>query len=155
MHTIDEVLGDGGLVVTNSDNLADQVRLLRSHGSRPKYYHHLSGGNSRLDAIQATMLRVKLPYLDEWIQARQDHAAAYETELRDKKHGRIYRLVPKNAKLPEALTLKDASPDKLVATLHDLLGVPTDELLEQRYDRFRKFGAPGRQPTLSPIEEST
>jgi len=75
--------GDGGLVVTNNDDLANQVRLLRSHGSSPKYYHHLSGGNSRLDAIQATMLRVKLPYLDEWIQARQDHAAGYEAELRN------------------------------------------------------------------------
>jgi dTDP-4-amino-4,6-dideoxygalactose transaminase len=75
--------GDGGLVVTDNDKLAADVRLLRSHGSKPKYYHHLSGTNSRLDTIQATMLRVKLQYLDEWIQARQSHGAGYDNALRN------------------------------------------------------------------------
>ena len=75
--------GDAGLVITNEEEMADRVRLMRAHGSKPKYYHHLVGTNSRLDAIQAAMLRVKLKYLDTWIATRQSHATAYDHALQE------------------------------------------------------------------------
>lgn len=69
--------GDGGAVVTNDSALADKIRLLRGHGSNPKYFHKLLGGNFRLDTIHAAVLRVKLPRLDAWTASRQQAASHY------------------------------------------------------------------------------
>jgi dTDP-4-amino-4,6-dideoxygalactose transaminase len=73
--------GDGGLITTNDSELAAKLRVLRDHGQQPRYYHHFVGLNSRLDALQAAVLSVKLPKLDEWSAARARHAERYETEF--------------------------------------------------------------------------
>lgn len=73
--------GDGGMVVTNDDAIADSIRMLRNYGQREKYHHLMVGFNRRLDTIQAAILRVKLRYLDEWNARRRMHAAAYNRLL--------------------------------------------------------------------------
>lgn len=75
--------GDGGMVVTNNENLYEKIKSLRVHGSKPKYYHKIVGGNFRLDAIQAAVLNVKLKYLDQWSQKRRENADFYDRRFKE------------------------------------------------------------------------
>jgi len=74
--------GDGGMIITDDEETANRVRVLRNHGSTIRYHHHLIGYNSRLDEIQAAILRIKLKHIDRFNAARHDHATSYSTLLR-------------------------------------------------------------------------
>jgi dTDP-4-amino-4,6-dideoxygalactose transaminase len=108
-------LGDGGLVTSIDDDVADRVRMLRFHGSRDKRTFELVGVNSRLDAVQAAMLRVFLPHLSGWNAARRDAAARYAelglgelVDLPVDEPGHVYHMyvvrTPRRAEIAQALT---------------------------------------------------
>jgi dTDP-4-amino-4,6-dideoxygalactose transaminase len=75
--------GDAGLVTTNDLDWARRLACLRVHGMEPKYYHKYLGWNARLDAVQAAILRVKLPHVERWLQARQAAAKRYDTLIEE------------------------------------------------------------------------
>jgi dTDP-4-amino-4,6-dideoxygalactose transaminase len=75
--------GDGGAMLTNDDKLAEKLRMTANHGQKVKYHHDLVGVNSRLDTLQAAVLKVKLAHLDAYVQARQEAARRYDERLRD------------------------------------------------------------------------
>ena len=75
--------GDGGMVVTNDESIAQRIALIKNHGSEKRYHHSALGFNGRLDAIQAAVLRVKLRHLEHWAQKRRENAFYYNEKLRD------------------------------------------------------------------------
>ncbi|MBM7714953.1 dTDP-4-amino-4,6-dideoxygalactose transaminase [Bacillus thermophilus] len=80
--------GDAGMIVTNDDVIAENCRVLRVHGSKPKYYHHVLGYNSRLDELQAAVLNVKFKHLNTWVDNRRNAASNY-TSMIQKEFGEL------------------------------------------------------------------
>ena len=113
--------GDGGMLVTNDDSLADKAVWLRNHGMNPKYYHKFIGGNFRLDSLQAALLRIKLPHLDSYHKRRAAHAAAYSDNLEG--HGGVIcpRIIPKAGSVWNQYTLRipDGKRDAFRAALSE------------------------------------
>jgi len=105
--------GDGGMVTTQDTDLAERVAKLRVHGGRQMYHHEMVGTNSRLDAIQAAVLRVKLRYLDEWGEARRRNAAIYDNLLAGLEGVRTPRTLPGHYHVYNQYTLRVDRRDEL------------------------------------------
>ncbi len=86
--------GDGGMIVTQDKDRASELKMLRSHGSRRKYCSEAQGWNSRLDELQAAILRVKLPHLEQWNEQRQSRAALYNEVLGSIEHVTLPKVLP-------------------------------------------------------------
>jgi dTDP-4-amino-4,6-dideoxygalactose transaminase len=115
--------GDGGMVITNDESLARKLRMLRVHGIERRYFHDLHGFNSRLDELQAAILRVKLPRLDGWNARRADIAAKYSAGLAGLPVERPVT-APGNAHVYHVYALLTDRRDELQQFLADR-GVPT------------------------------
>lgn len=117
--------GDAGMVVTDNTELADNVRLLRNHGSRIKYHHEILGYSSRLDELQAAILRAKLPYLDDWNTSRQAVAERYSSALHGIDGVLAIPITPKNTICVfQQYTIRVERRDELINYLREH-GIPT------------------------------
>ena len=116
--------GDGGMVTTNSDFLADRIRALRNHGGKVRYYHQEIGLNSRLDEIQAAILRVKLPYLNKWNEQRREIAYRYNEMLKDIEEITIPKEFENTYCVYHQYTIRTSLRDQLHEMLHKL-GITT------------------------------
>ncbi len=114
--------GDGGLMTAHDDELADRLRKLRVHGGRQMYHHEMVGTNSRLDALQAAVLSAKLPFLEDWTEARRRHAARYDEAFAGLDGVRPPPVAPGNRHVYNQYTIRATSRDALRASL-DAAGV--------------------------------
>ncbi|WP_447970808.1 DegT/DnrJ/EryC1/StrS family aminotransferase [Nitrospira sp. M1] len=114
--------GDGGMITTHDENLANRLRALRVHGSRSDYHHHLIGMNSRLDALQAAVLQVKLTYLEQWTEKRRGNAQEYERLFAQAglaEHVTPPAVDPSNYHVFNQYTIRTSSRDQLSAYLSE------------------------------------
>jgi dTDP-4-amino-4,6-dideoxygalactose transaminase len=121
--------GDGGLITTNDPALAERLQMVHNHGSKKKYFHDIIGTNSRLDALQAAVLRVKLPHLDNWATGRQNHADRYRKLFEEKRltSNLTYPPVPPSNydHVYNQFTIRARSRDQLKDSLRQA-GVPSE-----------------------------
>lgn len=116
--------GDAGLLTSTLEGLANEVRLLRNHGAEPKYFHKRIGGNFRLDALQAAVLRVKLPHLDRWTAQRQANARRYDA---------LFGASPVAARV----TLPHRAPERTHIFNQYVIRVPHRDAVRARLDAAR------------------
>ncbi len=109
--------GDGGAVVTDDLDLAQEVRMLGNYGARQKYDHEVVGGNSRLDPLQAAFLSVKLRHLDSWTERRREIASAYDTGLAEVPHLRLPKSAPGTQSAWHLYVVRHPQRDALMARL--------------------------------------
>lgn len=109
--------GDGGMIVTSDDALADRLRKLRLHGGAKQYHHDEVGTNSRLDTLQAAVLQAKLPHLAAWSARRREHAAYYSKGLSDVPAVRPPAVDPANEHIFHQYTIRAERRDALQAHL--------------------------------------
>ena len=111
--------GDGGMMVTQDDAIADRLRRLRTHGGTKTYYHDEVGYNSRLDALQAAVLSAKLPHLEAWSAARRKNAQAYDRAFADLDGVRTPVIDPQNESIYNQYTIRAERRDALQAFLKE------------------------------------
>ena len=109
--------GDAGLVTTQNAKIAERLEIMRVHGSKPKYYHHVVGGNFRIDPIQAAVLSIKLPYLEEQHASRQKNAAYYDRHLTGIVDTPF--IAPDNRMIYNQYTIRTQKRDALQAVLNE------------------------------------
>lgn len=110
--------GDGGMIVTNDEDLYDRLKIMRNHGANPKYYHKFVGGNFRLDPIQSAVLLVKLPHIGSWSEARRRNAAFYDQKFAGKVVKRPY-ISPDCVSIYNQYVIRVPRRDELVAYLRE------------------------------------
>jgi dTDP-4-amino-4,6-dideoxygalactose transaminase len=110
--------GDGGMVITKSEEIARQIKILRNHGSSVRYYHQAVGYNSRLDEIQAAIIRVKLKQIDKFNTARRQNAAAYRAVI-NKKEIILPSVAPGCEHVYHQFTIRTKNRDLLAAALQE------------------------------------
>lgn len=116
--------GDGGALLTHSDELAEKIKMIANHGQKQKYHHDSIGLNSRLDSVQAAVLNVKLKYLEEYTAARQKAAALYDTLLKKNPQIKIPARAPFSSHVFHQYTIQVKDRDQLQTFLKEK-GIPT------------------------------
>jgi dTDP-4-amino-4,6-dideoxygalactose transaminase len=148
--------GDGGLVTTNDPALADRMKVLRVHGSRRKYQYERLGMNSRLDALQAAVLRVKLRHLNSWTAGRQRNAQQYCDLFAEYELDRVIQAPiapPGCTHVYNQFTIRVRERDALKTYL-DQMGIPTDIYYPYPLHLQPAFAGLGYQPGAFPAAEA-
>jgi dTDP-4-amino-4,6-dideoxygalactose transaminase len=146
--------GEGGLLATNDDWLADKARLLRGHGAKQRYFHEMVGGNFRLDALRAALLQVKLPHLAKYSAQRQANAAYYTSRLEGTPGIVIPAALPEREHIWNQYTLRveGGRRDALRQHLIDR-GIGCEIYYPLPLHRQECFAIPGQPPPSLPVAD--
>lgn len=146
--------GDGGMVVTDDAALAERLRILRVHGMNPKYHHREVGGNFRLDALQAAVLRVKLRHLPRWTAARRERAERYRRLFREAGlEGRVRLPADAPGHVYHQFVIRAAERDRLRVHL-ERAGIGTEIYYPVPLPHQRCFAGLGHRPGEFPVSEA-
>ena len=147
--------GDGGLVTTTDAELAHRLKLIRNHGMEPKYYHHLVGANFRIDALQAAVLRVKLPHLEAWSEARRTNAGRYRRLFADAKLSNVTLPIeaPNRTHIYNQFVIRVPDRDRLKKHL-DAAGIGTEIYYPVPFHLQECFADLGYRAGAFPVAEA-